>query len=267
MGILKHILKIIFPAACRQCGGSVSSDAQTAYFCKRCWDTIKWFDGPCCPRCGMPYLLMSPVSSGNPRSNPPLPPFSKGGETKGHLCGACRKNPPCFDRAVSFGPYEGVLAEAIKLFKYKKKIRVGRALADFSPFTKGGLRGIMDIEGLQSCHIIPVPLHPSRLKEREFNQSAILASVIGDRLGIPVLTDILLRERHTRPQVELDMKERKRNVVGAFSVQNGEMIIDKDIILVDDVYTTGSTVNECAKSLKKNGAGMVYVVTIARMAG
>lgn len=114
---------------------------------------------------------------------------------------------------------------------------------------------------------MPVPLHPSRLREREFNQSAILALVIGERLGIPVLTDILLRERHTRPQVGLDMKERKKNVVGAFTVQNGEMIIDKDIILVDDVYTTGSTVNECAKALKKNGAGVVSVVTLARMVG
>jgi len=288
MGILNHILNIIFPAVCRQCGGSVSSDAPTAYFCKRCWDAIKWFDGPCCARCGVPYPLMSPVSPENPRSNPPLPPFSKGGETNivppfftpGHLCGACRKNPPCFDRAVSAGPYEGTLAEAIKLFKYKKKIHVGRALADgmiasptprpnppISPFSKGGLRGTACMGRLQSYYIIPVPLHLSRLREREFNQSAILALVIGERLGIPVLTDILLRERHTRPQVELDMKERKKNVVGAFSVQNEELIIDKDIILVDDVYTTGSTVNECAKSLKKNGAGMVYVVTIARMVG
>ena len=225
MNILKRILNIIFPAACRQCGGSVSSDAPTAYFCKICWDAIKWFDSP------------------------------------------CRKNPLSFDEAISAGPYEGVLAEAIKLFKYKKKIHVGRALADFSPFTKGGLRGIMGIEGLQSCHIIPVPLHPSRLREREFNQSAILASVIGERLGIPLLTDVLLRERYTRPQVELDMKERKKNVVGAFTVQNEELIVDKNIILVDDVYTTGSTVNECAKVLKKNGSGKVYVVTIARMVG
>ena len=121
--------------------------------------------------------------------------------------------------------------------------------------------------GLQTYYIIPVPLHPSRLREREFNQSAILALVIGERLGIPVLTNILLRERHTMPQVELDMKERKKNVAGAFTVQNGEMVIDKDIILVDDVYTTGSTVNECAKALKENGAGMVSVVTIARMVG
>ena len=263
MGILNHILNIIFPAVCRQCGGSVSSDAPTAYFCKRCWDTIKWFDGDCCARCGIPY-----------------PPMDSPFFVPGHLCGACRKNPPCFDRAISAGPYEGALAEAIKLFKYKKKIHVGRALADcmiaspnphpnppISPFTKGGNRGIWCMGGLQSYYIIPVPLHPSRLREREFNQSAILALVIGERLGIPVLTNILLRERHTMPQVELDMKERKKNVAGAFTVQNGELVIDKDIILIDDVYTTGSTVNECAKSLKKNGAGMVSVVTIARMVG
>ena len=274
MNILKRILNIIFPAACRKCGGSVSSDAPTACFCKRCWDAIKWFDGPCCARCGVPYPLMSAVSLGNPSNYPSFPrkwesrllpafwiPASAGMTclAPGHLCGACRKNPLSFDGAISAGPYEGVLAEAIKLFKYKKKVHVGRALAHSiiplsPPLEKGNF-------------VMPVPLHPSRLREREFNQSAILASVIGERLGIPVLTDILLRERHTKPQVELDMKERKKNVVGAFTVQNKELIIDKDIILVDDVYTTGSTVNECAKALKKNGAKKVCVVTIARMAG
>lgn len=238
MGILAQIVNLIFPGACRQCGTPVSAEAPTSCFCNGCWNTIRWFEGPCCPQCGLPYPLIF---------------------TPGHLCGNCHKNPPSYDKAIAAGPYEGVLAEAIKLFKYKKKIHVGRALAHSiiplsPPLEKGDF-------------VMPVPLHPSRLREREFNQSAILAAGIGDKLGIPVLTDILLRERHTRPQVELDMKARRKNVVGAFSIQKGEMIIDKDIILVDDVYTTGSTVNECAKALKKNGAGMVYVVTIARMVG
>ena len=114
---------------------------------------------------------------------------------------------------------------------------------------------------------MPVPLHPSRLREREFNQSAILASVIGERLGIPVLLNTLIRHVHTRPQVELGMKERKKNVVGAFSVQDDAMILGKDIVLVDDVYTTGATVGECARVLKRHGVGRVSVLTIARMVG
>ena len=245
MGLLRQITNLIFPALCKQCGAVISADTLTTYFCNRCWDSIKWFDSSGCPQCGLSYPSMdtSLQSSHN---------FG------GHLCGDCHKNPPYFDKAISAGPYEGVLAEAIKLFKYKKKIHIGRALVEHSPLLQRGDRGDF---------VIPVPLHPKRLREREFNQSAIIASELGKRLEIPVLLDILIRFRHTRPQVELDMKERGENVVGAFTVQNGEVIADKDILLVDDVYTTGSTINECAKVLKKNDAGKVNVVTIARMVG
>lgn len=262
MAILSHIINILFPSVCRQCGDPVSAEAPTAYFCSRCWDSITWFDGPCCPCCGMPYPVMDPSMDTSPL---------KGGVSlyPGHLCGDCSKSPPSFDRAISAGPYEGVLAEAIKLFKYKKKVHIGRALAEqmisFPPFYKGGTSGF---SGESSpYYLIPVPLHPKRLREREFNQSAIIASEIEKRLGIPVLTDILIRQHHTKSQVELDMKERRRNVVGAFTARNEDVIKDKNLILVDDVYTTGSTVNECAKTLKRNGAGKVYVVTIARMVG
>lgn len=112
---------------------------------------------------------------------------------------------------------------------------------------------------------IPVPLHPQRLREREFNQSAIIASVISSRFDIAMLTNVLLRQRYTKPQVELGFRERKENVEGAFILQNKEAVMGRNIILVDDVFTTGSTVNECAKVLKKNGAEKVYVITIARM--
>ena len=181
----------------------------------------------------------------------------------GHTCGECIKNPPYFDGAISAGPYTEVLAEAIKLFKYKKKIHIGLALAGHDVMV-AGLTNL-----IQRCSewpfLIPVPLHQNRLREREYNQSAIIASVISSKFGIPVITYILSRQRYTKPQVELGFRERKENVTGAFTVQDNVDIKGKNIILVDDVYTTGSTVNECAKVLKKNGAGKVYVVTIARM--
>ena len=248
MGILAQIVNLIFPGACRQCDAPVPANAATGCFCNRCWNTIRWFEGPCCPQCGLPYPSLESLSV---HEQSPA----------GHLCGACRKNPPYFDRAVSAGPYEGVLAEAIKLFKYKKKVHIGRALAHSiiplsPPLEKGDL----------NC-LIPVPLHPSRLREREFNQSAILALVIGERLGIPVLLNTLIRHVHTRPQVELGMKERRENVMGAFSVQDDAIIAGKDIVLVDDVYTTGATVGECARVLKRHGVGRVSVLTIARMVG
>ncbi len=256
MGIFRQIINIIFPAVCKQCDTPISSDTPTAYFCKRCWDGVKWFDGVCCPRCGMPYPSIDRTEKLEKGTSP----------AAGHLCGACHKNPPCFDKTISAGPYEGVLAEAVKLFKYKKKIHIGRALAN-QMIIASHMRCHSELVSESQRYIIPVPLHPKRLREREFNQCAIIASELGERLGIPVLLDVIIRSRHTRPQVELDMKERGKNVVGAFTVREGEVIEGKDIILVDDVYTTGSTVNECAKVLKKNGASAVYVVTIARMVG
>lgn len=268
MHILKHILNIIFLALCKQCGSTANNSSFTSSFCNNCWNGIEWFEGALCQRCGMPF-----------------PSFDDAGNSS-HTCGDCIKNPPYFDKAISAGPYKDVLAEAIKLFKYKKKIHIGRALAEevmklitcetsmgglptkedenhptLPPLSKGGRR----VGEINIYVAIPVPLHPQRLREREFNQSAIIASVISSRLAIPMVTNVLFRQRCTKPQVELGFRERKENVADAFTLQNKEAIKGRNIILIDDVFTTGSTVNECAKVLKKNGAEKVYVVTIARM--
>jgi len=167
-----------------------------------------------------------------------------------------------------------VLAEAIKLFKYNKKVHIGTILAEqmmsflgISSSTRGKTRVGLFEEGSSPHGLVPVPLHPKRLCEREFNQSAIIASVIGKRMNLPVLLDVLIRRRHTRPQVELDMKERRKNVTGVFAVENARAIEGKDLVLIDDVFTTGATVSECARTLKRNGAGKVYIITIARMIG
>ncbi len=188
--------------------------------------------------------------------------------------------------AISAGRYAGALAEAIKLFKYKTKIQLGKRLTEQSlksslvgntlqlfhnPETSDIVWGCpafrADTVASAKTVIVPVPLHVKRLREREFNQSAIIGSIIGKKFGIPVAATALVRHRNTKPQVELDGKERKENVIGAFSVEDRTAIEGKEIILVDDVYTSGSTINECAKVLKKNGADKVYVVTIARMVG
>lgn len=271
MGILKHILRIIFPALCRKCNGLISTTAATAFFCIKCWEGIKWFDGNCCPRCGVPYP-----------SCPPLPSRERV-RVRGaasHTCGECIKNPPHFDGAFTAGPYSEVMAEAIKLFKYKKKIHIGLALSGHDVMASGitnllqrhhskshpcNSEPVSESDSAKQFMLIPVPLHPVRLKEREFNQSVIIASVINSKLGIPVFTDVLFRQHYTKPQVGLAYKERKENIAGAFTVPNKAVIKGKEIILVDDVFTTGSTVNECAKVLKKNGAAKVFVVTVARM--
>ncbi|MCC7201464.1 MAG: ComF family protein [Nitrospirae bacterium] len=276
MKMLSNLLNTIYPATCKNCKNIVSADAATAYFCKACWQDIGWFNGPCCPKCGLPYTSPYPDTDNK---------LYCGQSTANYPCGNCREKPPPFDMAVSAGRYSGALAEAVKLFKYKKKIHLGKRLTEealksssidgilrsfqaaYPPHTVWGCPAIrLDSLSAQTM-IVPVPLHLKRLREREFNQSAIIGSVIGKRYGIPVAANTLMRHRNTRPQVELDAKERKENVTGAFCVEDRTLIEGRKIILVDDVYTSGSTLNECTRVLKRNGADKVYVITIARMTG
>jgi ComF family protein len=152
------------------------------------------------------------------------------------------------------------LREAIHLFKYQKKTALGKRL---TRHLSGFLPPIPPADGL-----VPVPLHPKRLRHREFNQSLIIARTLGQIYRLPLLPDLLLRVRPTSPQVELHRKDRAGNVRGAFQIRRGVPDLEgKHLILVDDVLTTGATVNECARILKKAGVEKVYVVTLARTSG
>ena len=112
--------------------------------------------------------------------------------------------------------------------------------------------------------VMPVPLHTKRLRHRGFNQALLLAHGVSERFAMPLNYDNLVRTRYTRPQVELSGRERAENVRGAFNLIRPQDVIDKKILLIDDVYTTGATMNECAKVLKDAGAGSVTVLTLAR---
>ncbi len=112
--------------------------------------------------------------------------------------------------------------------------------------------------------IVAVPLHPRRLREREFNQSLLLARHLGRQWQIPVLINVLQRTRFTRPQTSLTKRERIKNLRRCFAVATPSIIAGKTLLVVDDVFTTGTTVNECAKTLRKAGARAVYVHTLAR---
>jgi ComF family protein len=126
-------------------------------------------------------------------------------------------------------------------------------------------RGCHDFLG--ACRadlIIPVPLHPKRLRWRGFNQSALLARQISRMYGIPMDPFVLRREHETAPQTQLVEDERRRNVRGAFALHRDRSVDGKSILLVDDVYTSGATVNECSRVLRRSGAKEVFVVTLAR---
>jgi ComF family protein len=155
----------------------------------------------------------------------------------------------------SVGPYDGWLRGAVIQFKYHgewgRAEHLGRALARL-------LHDMMDIDAL-----VPVPLHPSRLRQRGFNQSLLLAQHAGHGVGVAV-DDLLTRTRYTTPQVSQGAEMRAINVAGAFSLGPHHEVAGRSLVLVDDVITTGSTLSACAETLLKAGARVVAAATVAR---
>jgi len=230
--MLNKFLNILFPEICPVCKKPAIRH-YTAPICFGCWQAILHYKGHKCQRCGKP--LVSDISS----------------------CGDCIEDEPVFRSAVSFGLYEGALKKAINLFKYHRVKRLAKPLSD----------KILQTELPRADIIIPVSLHSKRLRQREFNQSALLARHVAKSLRIPLLADCLIKTRDTLPQVGLRAKDRRKNIRKAFEVRNRDLIYRKNIMLVDDVYTTGATVRECSKALKKAGAEDVYVITISHSRG
>ncbi len=173
-----------------------------------------------------------------------------------HRCLSCRHSPPAYDQALSIGYFEGSLREAIHQLKYRPCKALGRPLAAWVT------KNIRPVSGVD-C-IMPVPLHITRLRQRGFNQALIIAHELSKVFSIPLSYHNLRRVRPTRPQVELTGEERIKNVSGAFALRKPDEIRGRDILLVDDVHTTGATMNECASVLKEAGAARVTALTIAR---
>jgi ComF family protein len=180
--------------------------------------------------------------------------------SESHLCGNCLGNKPYFSCARAVASYETIILDAIHQFKYGRDLSIGTALASFlADFS------FPDFEFQVSSLLIPVPLHIKKLRERGFNQSLILANALGKKQRIDVNFSLLKRRKSTLTQTGLNKKEREQNIKGAFEVSDKKKIAGKNIILIDDVYTTGATLNECAKTLMKAGAEKVAVLTLARV--
>jgi len=176
-----------------------------------------------------------------------------------HLCGPCITNPAPFSSARAALLFEGSTRELVHQFKYGKRVLLRRPL------------GLLAAAYLDDCArafgadlIVPVPLHSKRLRQRGFNQAILLGEIFSHRWGVPLSRNNLRRIRWTEPQVNLGAAERAANVKGAFAVTSEEEIAGRRIFLVDDVYTTGSTVKECSRVLLKGGAAEIAVLTVAR---
>jgi ComF family protein len=238
MHFFRRILDIILPTSCSFCNGRVG-DFNIPFFCTTCWSDFTPIQGPLCPRCGRPFDSPEALSS-----------------SPEHMCLACRRKPPLFDQALSVGYFEGSLREAVHQFKYRPCRSLGRPLGEWMA-TNVHLVSDIDI-------IMPVPLHAKRLRQRGFNQALLLAHRMSEAHHIPCSCDNLYRSRPTRPQVELTGVERVQNVAGAFALRKPGEVVDRSVVLVDDVFTTGATMNECALVLKQAGAAQVTAFTLAR---
>lgn len=162
------------------------------------------------------------------------------------------KQKPSFSKVVTYGLYEGVLAEAINQLKFHGLKRLSRPIG----------RLLLNLDIPQADGIVPVPLSTRGLRERGFNQSLLIAKSISKGIKVPLLIDLLFKRKETRPQIGLSAKERKLNLKNAFEVR-GE-IKGLRLLLVDDVMTTGATITECSKQLMKAGAKEVFVLILAR---
>ena len=174
------------------------------------------------------------------------------------LCGFCRRNVFRFEQARSFGPYEGTLQTLIQRFKYDGLRPLARPLGKF--LAEAARR----LEAHSWDLILPVPLHRRRQRQRGFNQAELLAAQVSKVLGVPMGSKDCVRIRDTRPQTGLRAAERRKNVTGAFHVPHPESVRTLRVLLLDDVLTTGATVNACAQALLEAGAQGVWVATLAR---
>lgn len=237
-GLMRRTMRFVLPIHCSICNSPLTDDP-TPHFCSDCWSTVAQMPSPRCARCDRPFPSTI-VTAHSPH----------------YTCQTCIMRPPSYTRAWTLYPYTPPLRDAICLFKYRGKVALVSALT------------ALMIERLPCLSrldvIMPVPLHRDRLRQREFNQSLLLADRIGRRLGIPISYSNLIRTIPSPPQTTLSKKSRLKNLRGTFTVRSPDAIREKCVLLIDDVFTTGTTVNECAKSLRKAGSSDVFVLTLGR---
>jgi ComF family protein len=192
-----------------------------------------------------------------PRLLPPLCPGCSRPQASGIICPTCRQRKTDLDGIRSPYRFEGVIRKAIHQLKYQNLRAISACLAQL-------LADYHIAAPLPGDALVSVPLHPKRLRERGYNQSSLLARELSRRIDLPVTEDCLIRVRQAQPQVRAsDVDQRRSNVADAFACR-GEKLIDRRIILIDDVCTSGATLDSCATALKRSGAASVWALTLAR---
>jgi len=233
--LLEAAVSLLYPPVCTICGRSVGAGE---YLCDQCETKAVRIVAPFCQKCSEPF---------------------EGAITSAFTCANCAHRTIYFDAAVAAYRGRGIVRQIIHEFKYGRQIYLRHLVARW-------LHAALDDErlcGRRFDVIVPVPLHPARQRERGFNQASLLAEMLSAQTSIPA-KPVLERIRYTTTQTALDRSERMENLHNAFRLRKNADVRGLHVLLVDDVLTTGSTLNECARLLKRAGAFSVHAATAAR---
>lgn len=230
-------LGFVYPNVCQICANERATPAE-GYVCARCWQQVRFIRPPFCRRCGLPF---------------------EGELTAAFECSNCRDMELHFCSARSAVSATGAVLEVIHRYKYRRALW-------FEPFLADLLvrEAVPELREQRWDYVVPVPLHPAKKRQREFNQAERLAKHLSAATAIPLEAGLLKRVVPTRTQTKLTRQERAENMRNAFAICNGLKLTGKRILLFDDVFTTGATTSACAKTLRAAGAEEVAVWTLAR---
>ncbi len=233
--VMSSLADLVYPRLCAVCHDWVGAGGHT--LCWECRSRLRWITPPFCRLCGDP---------------------AEGVATHAYECGFCKKRPPAFVSARSLLRYDGVCSILIQKFKYGNACWTS---AEMAQWLETGARLHFPVHRID-C-IMAVPLSPRKQRERSYNQAGLLGRDLARRLHLPCRAG-LVRCHDTMSQTHLNMVSRRRNVRGAFAARIPEWIRGRRILVVDDVMTTGATLDECARILRRAGAVSVYALTVAR---
>lgn len=234
--MLRTAVDAVLPPRCLGCGEVVED---TGTLCGDCWSGLTWLAPPGCACCGYPFPYAAP---------------------DGTLCAGCTRQPPAFDRARAVFRYDDASRGLVLGFKHADETHAAPAFGRWLVRAGADLLADADL-------VAPVPLHRWRLLHRRYNQAAVLAHAVARLSGVRLAVDLLARRRHTPQQGRLSPLARRRNVRAAFALRPRwrQAVAGKRVLLLDDVLTTGATVEECARVLRRHGADAVDILTLARV--
>lgn len=230
----RSLRDVIYPPGCATCGLPIAGNGA---LCAGCWHTVRFIERPYCEVLGLPF------------SYDPGP---------GMLSAEAIAEPPPFDRLRAVAAHEGAVRDLVHRLKYGDRTDLAPMMARW--MLRAGQEALA-----QADLLVPVPLHRWRLFSRQYNQSAELGRALSRLSGKPMASGVLIRVKRTQKQVGLSAKGRAENVKGAFKVPERcrDMVLGRRLVLIDDVYTTGATVNAASRALKRAGAAEVTVLTFA----